>query len=417
MTIIIAVRPGVNHGLKMSRTLVLLALTLLGPVGAGAQPLPAGPISAFDGRVVVGAEIAATFGAEDHSAYFNFTDYEHNALRMLRLALAAAWRPSTRLELVGEVRSEDLSTIRSYAAYVRVRPLANHALDIQAGQIPPSFGAYGRRGYQSSDNPFIGYPLAYQYLTSLRPDAVPATMADLLVMRTRGWRVSYPIGSQTPGPGVPLVSAFRWDTGVQAHWQGGMVDVTGGVTIGTLSDPQGLDNNDGKQVSGRVGMRPLPGLIVGGSAARGDFLDEAIARTLPDRLGPFAQTAFGADAEYSRDRWLVRGELVWSRWNVPLVADQTVADLSALGGWVEGRYRVHPRVMLSARLDRLGFSQVPIGQSMMMEWEAPVTRIEADAGYYIQRNLVVRLAVQHNDRTAGRVQQRTYVSGQVAYWF
>jgi hypothetical protein len=416
LTIIIAVRPGVNQALKMSRTLVLLALTLLGSVRAAAQPLPAGPITAFDGRVVVGAEIAATFGGADHSAYFNYTDYEHNALRMLRLALAAAWRPSSRLEMVGEIRSEDLSTVRSFAAYVRVRPFANHALDIQAGQIPPSFGAFGRRAYQS-DNPFIGYPLAYQYLTSLRPDAAPATIADLVVMRTRGWRTTYPIGSQTAGPGVPLVSAFRWDTGVQAHWEGGIFEVTGGVTAGTLSDPQGIDNNDGKQLSGRAGLRPLPGLIVGASAARGDFVDEAVARTVPDRAGSLAQTAFGADAEYSRDRWLVRGELVWSRWNIPLVAEQTAIDVQALGAWVEGRYRVHPRWMLSGRLDRLGFSKVPLGPGVSTEWEAPVTRLEADASFYVQRNLVARLAVQYNDRTAGRVRQRTYVSGQVVYWF
>ena len=41
-----------------------------------------------------------------------------------------------------------------------------------------TFGAFARRTY-ANDNPLIGYPLAYQYLTSLRPDAVPAT-ADAL---------------------------------------------------------------------------------------------------------------------------------------------------------------------------------------------------------------------------------------------
>ena len=92
-------------------------------------------------------------------------------------------------------------------------------------------------------------------------------------------------------------------------------------------------------------------------------------------------------------------------------------DVTALGAWVEGRYRVHPRWMLSGRLDRLGFSKVPLGSGVSTEWEAPVTRLEADASFYVQRNLVARLAVQYNDRTAGRVRQRTYVSGQVVYWF
>src|SRR5437660_527842 len=60
------------------------------------------------------------------------------------------------------------------------------AFDIQLGRVPPTFGAFPRRAY-STDNPFIGYPLAYQYLTSLRADALPANADELLQMRARGW--------------------------------------------------------------------------------------------------------------------------------------------------------------------------------------------------------------------------------------
>ena len=400
----------------MCRLLALLVLLALVPHGLAAQTLPSGPVTAFDGRLSVGAEVAATFGAEDHIAYFNYTDYEHNTLRMFRIALAAAWRPATRIELVGEVRSEDFDHIRPYAAFVRLRPWPAHAFDVQVGRIPPSFGAYGRRAYQS-DNGFIGYPLAYQYLTSLRPDAIPATVADLLVMRGRGWQSSFPVGSQEPGPGVPLVSAFRWDTGVQAHWEGHNVDVTGRVTAGTLAAPRARDDNDGKQLSGRVAVRPAVGLVLGASAARGAFLANDVLALLPDPEMPHAQTAFAADGEYSRDHWLVRGELIWSRWNMPLLTPQTNEDLDALAGWIEGRYRITPRIVAAARFDRLAFSDVQAGAGVVRTWEAGVRRYEADAGYYLQRNLLLRVAVQHNDRSGGRVRSRTYVSGQIAYWF
>jgi hypothetical protein len=402
----------------MWRALVLLALSLACPLRVWAQTLPSGPVTAFDGRLSVGGEVAATLGAEDHSAYFNYTDYEHNALRMFRFSLAAAWQPMTRLALVGEVRSEDLAAIRPYAAYVRVRPWANLPLDVQAGQIPPSFGAYGRRGYQAGDNSLIGYPLAYQYLTAVRPDAIPATAADLLVMRARGWRTTYPIGSPEPAPGVPLISAFRWDTGVQAHWEGRVLDVTGGVTVGSLSDPQGGDNNDGKQLSGRVALKPVAGLVLGVSGARGAFLSESVTRQLPDPNGSYDQTALGADGEYSRGHWLVRGELVWSRWNVPFQSPAgPISDLDALGSWIEGRYRVTPRIVLSGRADRLGFSRIAVEPSLTPTWDAPTWRLEATGAYSLQRNLVLRMAVQHNDRDGGRVRTRTYVSGQAAFWF
>jgi hypothetical protein len=299
-----------------------------------------------------------------------------------------------------------------------VRPWRNRAFDVQAGRIPPSFGAFGRRAY-TVDNPLIGYPLAYQYLTSLRPDAVPASADDLLLMRARGWLSSFPIGDATAAPGVPLVSAFRWDVGVQARWSAGAMELIGSITNGTLSNPRVSDDNGGKQVSGRVAARPVVGLVLGASAARGAWLSRAITALAPNHT--YSQRAFGADAEYSRDHWLVRGELVWSAWDLPFLGEggspQTV---SATAAWAEGRYRVSPRLFIAARGDRLGFSRIA-GQGLLSDrptpWDAPVYRLETAAGCYIQRNLIARLALQRNVREAGRVRRRTWLAGQLTYWF
>ena len=55
------------------------------------------------------------------------------------------------------------------------------------------------------------------------------------------------------------------------------------------------------------------------------------------------------------DYWLVRSELVWSRWNVPVRdAGDVRHNVDALGAWVEGRYRITPRIVVSGRADRLG---------------------------------------------------------------
>src|SRR4051794_24228800 len=132
------------------------------------QALPAGPIETGRGTVTISGEVTATAGAEDETAFFNYTDYEHNALRMFRLSLSGMWRPSPRFAILTEVRSEDLQHVIPYALYVRVRPWANLPLDVQAGRIPPVFGTFARRSY-GADNPLIGFPLAYQYLTSVRP--------------------------------------------------------------------------------------------------------------------------------------------------------------------------------------------------------------------------------------------------------
>jgi hypothetical protein len=382
---------------------------------AFAQTLPAGPMTALDGRLTVGAEIVGTIGDEDDVAFFNYTDYEHNALRSFRAALTGMWRPLERVAFIADVRTDNLEDVRAYAAYVRVRPLRDQALDIQAGRIPPVFGSFARQAY-SLDNPVIGYPLAYQYLTSLRADAIPANSSELASMRARGWRAEYSIGSPEPGPGIPVVSSFRWDTGIQVRWRHRMVEVAGALTNGTLGDPQVGDNNGGKQISGRVAVLPMPGLVIGGSAARGAWLDRDLQGELDGLEDDASQTAIGADFEYSRDYWVIRGELVWSRWQMPFAATGRVQDLDALATWIEGRYRFTPRVFVGARVDRLGFSDIRTDRSLVA-WDAPVTRVETALGYYLQRNLILRAAVQYNDRDAGRVTRRTYFAGQIACWF
>jgi hypothetical protein len=389
----------------------ILLLLSIAAGKASAQGLPEGPINAFGGRMTVSGEVLAIASSEDNVAFFNYTDYEHNVLRMTRFTLSGLYRPVEWLAFVGEVRSEDLEHPTPYAAYARVRPWKNHAIDIQAGLIPPTFGAFGRRVYGTS-NPVIGYPLAYQYLTSLRTDAVPSTADDVLRMRARGWRSSFPIGSAEPAPGVPLVSAFQWDTGVQVSLKTQLLDVAASVTNGTLSNPRASDDNGGKQISGRVAITPAVGLIIGASASRGAWLSRSVAADSKPM-----QRALGADVEYSRDHWIVRGEIVWSRWDLPLaLLPGTARSLNASGSWIEGRYRVTPRIFVAARADRLGFSELA-GTVVRLPWDAPVRRLEWGMGYYVQRNLVLRATVQQNWRDTGRVTDRTYLSGQLAYWF
>jgi hypothetical protein len=102
---------------------------------------------------------------------------------------------------------------------------------------------------------------------------------------------------------------------------------------------------------------------------------------------------------------------------MPLASPPGDIDLDALGAWVEGRYRLTPRIYVAGRVDGLNFSRVRAESGLLRTWDAPVMRIEGNVGYYIQRNLIGRFAAQYNDRDGGRVQTRTYFSGQLAYWF
>jgi len=385
---------------------------------AVAQAPASEPVVLAGGTLTIGGDVSATFGSED-PGFFNFTDYEDSELRMLRVDVSAALRAGSHVSVLGEVRSQNGGRPRAYALYVRLRPWTNRRFDIQVGRIPPTFGAFPRRSYES-ENPLIGYPLAYQYLTSIRADAIPASADELLQMRGRGWLASYSGAVVGPdeAPGVPLVTAFRWDTGIQAHVATDVVDLTGSITAGTLSNPRFSDDNAGRQVAGRVSVHPIAGLIVGASAAHGPFISKHVARLAGGETDQaFAQTALGGDVEYSRDYYLVRVETVFSQWAIPAIEAPLIdAPLRALATSVEGRYKLRPGFYVAARIDHLGFDTIA-GSAGSRTWDAPVTRFEAGGGYSLQRNLLVKLAAQFDARDGGRTRKDQLFAGQLVFWF
>src|SRR5712671_2046285 len=88
---------------------------------AAAQILPSEPIALADGRVTVSGDVSAGYGSAD-PGFFNYTDYEHAAHRLSRVDLMAAVKAGPHFTLRGEVRRENIGTVRRYALYLRVRP-------------------------------------------------------------------------------------------------------------------------------------------------------------------------------------------------------------------------------------------------------------------------------------------------------
>ncbi len=385
-----------------------------------AQGLPSEPFVLGDGRVIVSGDVALTASCSHASGsaactsdtgFFNFTDYDSSTIRTARAGVSTAVRLSRQISVLGDFRAEYERVPRVYSLYVRVKPFGNRDIDVQAGRIPSVFGAFSRHAY-SADNPLIGYPLAYQYLTSLRPNALPANPEDLIRMRGRGWLSSFPVGSQTPEAGLPLANALQMDTGVEVHGATSWMELAASVTTGSLSNPLVRDNNSGKQVAGRAVFKPITGLVAGFSMSRAPYVASAAASAALAPTGDFVQRAIGADIEYSRAHYVIRFETVASRYTLPTISPR----LRALGTAVEGRYKLTPRLYAAARFDHLGFNTVT-GATRTATWEAPVTRWETGASYALQRNTHLRVSFQHNRRDGGRVREMIALSGQLLYWF
>lgn len=395
-------------------------ILLAAPTPAAAQGSSVPPVSDAGDRLTISGQVSAAVATRD-PGFFNYSSYNDDLLRRVQFDVSAAYRVTTGLFLVGDLRVEGSSAggswhLRPYAAFVRFRPWPRRAVDVQAGIIPPVFGAFSRRAY-SRDNPLIGFPLIYQYLTSLRSDAVPASADQLLAMRGRGWRPSYGVGYTGSGSGLPVVDGLHGQVGVEIHvGEGQLAEVSAAVTSGSLSVPYGGSAEPGRQVSGRIAVRPVLGLVLGLSASRGVFLPQSVFEEYPSSSAG-VQSAVGFDAEYSHGHWLVRTEGVVSRWTLPPIAAPFISSpLTAFGISVEGRYRLRPGLDAAGRFDHLGFSEIS-GTSATMAWDAPVRRLEFGLAYSPIRRLTAKVAWQENWRDTSFTPREGLLAVQMIAWF
>jgi hypothetical protein len=412
-------RSPMNHKSPV-RLRVVVAAAALAWLGFGgtavAQHWPSEPVALAGGHLLLAGDVSATFGSED-PGWFTYTNYETSALRRVRAGLTIEARVSRHLSFLTEIRAETGTGVTPYAWFVRLTPFENGLVDIQAGRIPPVFGTYARRAYPQ-DNPLIGDPLGYQYLTSIRPDAVPATADDLLRMRGRGWRVRYPIGNPSPDAGVPMVAASPWDTGIQVRAGQRTLEGALAFTLGSLSYPLVKNDNGGGQVAGRLAWQPLTGLVLGVSAARGAFVSGVVREARPDIPDQhYDERAIGIDAETSWGRWLLRGEFVANSWTLPEVSEPRIADpLESRTWYLETKVRLRPGLFVAARGSQLRFSTIR-GSAGPRTWDADVTRVEVGAGYTIRRGLLVKASLSSNRRDGGAIREDHLAGVQALFWF
>jgi hypothetical protein len=389
----------------VARLVVAVAAVLLLAHASAAQDISGRTL----GPLTVSGEMTATVAPED-DAYFNQSTYDANILRAVRVSGLAGLQVGSRLRVMAEAVSVNVDSVRMRGLYVRVTPLTGRALDVQAGRVPPVFGSFARRAY-GSGNALIGVPLAYQYLTIVRADSAALAADGLLARRGDGWAVRYPLGDSTYAPGLPVLQSDVWDTGIEVRVGREPLSVAASVTQGTLSAPRLHDDNGGKQAAARVQWIPRMGLILGASGARGEYGTDLLAQAA---RRPLHQAALGADAEYSWDRWIVRAEAVWNRWDVPLATGPDAVDARSL--LVEGVRTLAPRLHVAARAERLGFSEVQ-GTLRLAGWDAPVTRVEGALSFEPWRPLRLRVGLQRNWRDDGPPGRTTFVVGQAAVRF
>lgn len=298
-------------------------------------------------------------------------------------------------------------------SYVRFDVFAKEKADLslQAGIVPTPFGAYSPRAY-SDKNPLVSDPLMYHYFTTLRANQLPASNADLLRHRGQGQASDFTGfaggGSTTRFNGLPMIYDTCWDVGLQAVGSLGRLEYIVGVAQGTLSTPRIFagDNNDGKQLSGRLAFVPMAGLVLGASYARGPYLDAALEANLPagTDVDDFNQEIYGFDLEYGVRHLALHAELANNRWEHPRITDGQGRreDLKTLGWYVEGRYALAPGLFAAVRYDRIDFGDIDdgTGTGRKVPWDHDVYLWEYGLGYYLTDRVIAKLLRQDHKTTS-----------------
>jgi hypothetical protein len=206
-----------------------------------------------------------------------------------------------------------------------------------------------------------------------------------------------------------LLDLGIYDIGAMVFGSYDIVSYAFAVTSGTVSatsyNYQNTNNDLGKII--RLTVTPAAGLTLGGAFAWGAYIDEPYQ--FPGRaldVDEYRQKTAEVDLEFSRGHAVIFGEIVFNSWSVPLDVDDE--DFKVLGYYAEGKYTLMPRLFVAFRMSGLRFGDATLAQ-VSQPWDYNVTEWEGGIGYFLDRNVVVKV-VRRETRTYGGTQPKDHLS-------
>ena len=300
---------------------------------------------------------------------------------------ASRWL-TERAGVFTEVLFDVASGPRLNGAYLVLNELGGREwLNLRAGLAPSLIGNFGLRSTYFNSNPLIGVPLVWQHRTTL--DGAGLATADDLLRRRRDDEIY-----------LPMLYDACWNIQWEVMGEVGKMEYSLGGTPGSMSNPLATPVEKGFQILGRVGYAPVEELRLGVSGGVGPYIGgpnrdpRATATEFPGEARDYDQRLVGVDAEYSLGKVRLLSEGYLSTWEMPLVEE----DLTAAGGYVEGRYDFLPEWFAAARVGTLTFSEIAAGagaERRSTGWDDDVLRLEASLTHRIAREIQLRAGWQH----------------------
>lgn len=280
--------------------------------------------------------------------------------------------------------------------FIRLRPLGDDRLNIQAGRFASVIGNWIPR-HLSWDNPFVTAPSPYEDVLAITDQAAPPSPAAFLNRQNlpdnkRGW--------------VPLIWGPVYASGAAVFGKADWLDYAVEVKSAALSSrPAAWEDAAGEfdhlTVGSRLGVRPSPEWAVGASFSHGPYLMEAAEGTLPKGSGidDFDQTTWGLDASWQHHHWQVWGEIFYSSFDVP-----NVGEAEAVSYYLETKYKLAADWWLAARWNQSFLGDVPDGKGGEAQWDRDAWRADFAIGHRFSRHVQAKVQYSYGDKQ-GRDQE------------
>ncbi|MFT3866959.1 MAG: hypothetical protein QM715_00545 [Nibricoccus sp.] len=281
---------------------------------------------------------------------------------------------------------------------LRYRPLHDGTLYVQAGQFSTVIGNWTRR-HGSWENPFIGAPLPYEYVTPICDLSAPKDVETFL----------------NPEPDekyeyVPIVWGPAYSSGVAIGGAIGKFDYACEVkNTAPSSMPEswsiGKTGFSAPTTAARVGFRPNMRWNLGLSGSDGAYMLPAASSTFPPGKSrrDYRQRLFGADAEFAWHHLQVWSEVFESRFDVP-----GIGTVATRAGYIETKYKFTPAFYGGLRLNRQTFSSIDF-EGRRVPWARDDSRFDLVGGCRLSANVQCKLQVSW-ERQVGGAKQVNYAA-------
>ncbi|MBT4483494.1 MAG: hypothetical protein HOC71_07435 [Candidatus Latescibacteria bacterium] len=268
---------------------------------------------------------------------------------------------------------------RINGAYAVLSPLETELVRFKIGYMPLPFGTWAPRTYPDR-NPLVGIPLMQHYLTSLKGNNLAQNTDEL-----RTWRDEDGF--------LTIAYDACWPYGVEVFGFFSDYEYSLAITKESMSNP-GAFTNDGAQIIGRFGARPLWGLRLGISGGYSSYLSED-ATGIPKgtALESVNQKIIGFDIHYSFAHTNIYSEVIRNLWENPNLDK----DLGCSSWYIEANQTLLPGLYAAIRIDQLLFDSFTDSAQDSFHWDYNVTRIESGFGYNFNKDVLFKLVWQHND--------------------